>query len=166
LSSWASLLKLNSLQRRDHASFNFSKPFQIVIEFFFFFSNKLIFGGLILLGRNRFSLWLGFFFFLFFFSNKPIFGGLIPLGGLGRLPNSPYGWAGPALLQALHAWTSVIGQRQPFEAIWRVDKLYTRTVELVVYIQSFLVLLYITSCFVSVSVLRFFFSHTGSCFYT
>jgi hypothetical protein len=45
----------------------------------------------------------------------------------------------------------------PFEAIWRVDKLYTRTVELVVYIQSFLVLLYITSCFVFVSVLRFFF---------
>jgi len=47
------LLKLNSLQRRDHASFIFSKPFDLA---FFFSSNKPIFGGLIPLRKNHFSL--------------------------------------------------------------------------------------------------------------
>jgi len=65
-----------SLQIRDHASFNFSKPFQIMIEFFFFSSNKPIFGGLIPLGRNRFSLWSVFFFF---FLKQTYFWGIIPL---------------------------------------------------------------------------------------
>jgi hypothetical protein len=35
-----------SLQIRDHASFNFSKPFQIMIEFFFFLQTNLFLGAL------------------------------------------------------------------------------------------------------------------------
>jgi hypothetical protein len=93
---------------------------------FFFSSNKPIFGGLIPLEKNRFSLWLDFLSFSFFkqtcfralfhwkkikikskkqimirlllllFLNKPFFGGLILLGGLRRPPKSLDGWAGLA----------------------------------------------------------------------
>jgi hypothetical protein len=54
----------------------FLKPFQIMIGLFFVL-NKPIFGDLIPLGQNRFSLLLIFFFFFFFQTN--LFWGLIPL---------------------------------------------------------------------------------------
>jgi hypothetical protein len=64
------------------------------------------------------------------------------------------------LLEVLYCKLSMLGLLYlslPFWSnleSWQI--VYSRTVELVVYIQSFLVLLYITSCFVFVSVLRFF----------
>jgi hypothetical protein len=51
------LLKLKSLQRRDMFLLFFSKPFDWAFIFFIFFSsNKPIFGGLIPLRKNHFSL--------------------------------------------------------------------------------------------------------------
>jgi hypothetical protein len=99
------LLKLNSLQKKDHAYFIFSKPFDWGFFFFFFFKQIYLY-GLIPLEKYRFRLWLGFFFLFLFQTN--LF--LMPysLRGLRQPPNLPSRWAGSGVTFRLYCILSAI----------------------------------------------------------
>jgi hypothetical protein len=98
------LLKLNSLQKKDHAYFIFSKPFDWVFFFFFFQTNLSLWPYST--GKIPFQIMIRLFFLFLFQTN--LF--LMPysLRGLRQPPNLPSRWAGSGVTFRLYCILSAI----------------------------------------------------------